>query len=121
MLYAIGRGFGLILLAFVLLLVFGCSSVSTDSPERNGGASAGSASVAIKGSAFNPESIEIEQGESVTWTNEDSLPHTVVGDGGMESDQLSQGDTYTKTFDEAGTFSYHCSIHPDMVGEVVVK
>ncbi|MGV8084197.1 MAG: cupredoxin family copper-binding protein [Coriobacteriia bacterium] len=122
MLRAIGAIAGVILLAIVLLLVFGCSSGSPgSSPSDGGGSSAGPGEVTIVDFAFDPVSIEIEKGESVTWTNEDAEPHTVSGDGGIDSSELGQGESYTKTFDSAGTFNYHCSLHPSMTGQVVVK
>ena len=75
----------------------------------------------MKNFAFSPDSVEIKVGETVTWTNEDAAAHTVTGDGGVDSGQLATGQTYSKTFDTAGTYAYHCSIHPAMTGTVVVK
>jgi plastocyanin len=57
----------------------------------------------------------------VTWTNNDSATHTITGDGGLDSGDVATGGTYSKTFDKAGTYKYHCSIHPTMTGEVVVQ
>ena len=70
--------------------------------------------VSIKNMAFNPAAIKIKKGTTVTWTNQDSIPHTVVetdGSTGPNSAYLSNGQTYTFTFNETGTFHYHCSIH----------
>jgi plastocyanin len=78
-------------------------------------------SVEIKNFAFDPETVTIAVGQTVTWTNQDSVVHTVVGDGGLDSGDLSKGDSYSKTFDTAGTFDYHCSIHPQMKGQVIVR
>lgn len=102
----------------------GTTGTSTSPPATSGGGttSGGTATdVAIKGFAFSPDSVDIAVGDSVTWTNDDSATHTVTGDGGIDSKNLAQGDSYTKTFDTAGTFSYHCSIHPSMTGTVIVK
>jgi plastocyanin len=79
-----------------------------------------SAAVAIKGYAFQPQSVTIDKGGSVTWTNQDSVVHDVKFSGGGSSD-LKQGGTYSKTFDKAGTFDYICEIHPTMKGTVTVK
>jgi len=79
------------------------------------------ASVEIKNFAFDPDTVTIKVGQTVTWTNQDSVVHTVTGDGGIESDNLSKGDSYSKTFDTEGTFDYHCSIHPSMKGQVIVE
>lgn len=76
--------------------------------------------VEIGGFAFSPATIEIELGDSVTWTNLDAAAHTVVGTG-IDSGDLAQGATFTKTFETAGTYDYHCSLHPSMTGVVVVK
>ena len=76
----------------------------------------------MKDMAFDPATVTIKAGESVTWTNEDSASHTVVGDNGeFESDSLSKGDTFSFTFDAAGTYAYHCSIHSSMKATVTVE
>jgi plastocyanin len=76
----------------------------------------------MKGLAFDPATVTISAGESVTWTNEDSAGHTVVADNGeFKSDTLGNGGSFSFTFDKAGTYPYHCSIHPSMKGTVVVQ
>lgn len=79
--------------------------------------------VEIKGFAFTPSEIKIKKGETVTWTNKDSAPHKVVSDSGNElgSQALSNGDTYSHTFSQTGTFGYHCAIHPSMKASVIVE
>ncbi len=116
----------LALLTFGLTALTGCGgSGSTGgggggtTPGGTGGG--GGATVTIKNFAFSPASVEIAVGETVTWTNEDSATHTVTGDDGIDSGSLAQGKTFTHTFASAGTFSYHCSIHPNMNGTVTVK
>lgn len=79
------------------------------------------ASVDIKNFAFEPKTVTIKLGQTVTWTNQDSAAHTVVGDGGIDSGDLSKGKSYSKTFDTEGAFNYHCSIHPQMKGQVIVE
>ena len=79
------------------------------------------ASVEIKNFAFEPKTVTIKVGQAVTWTNQDSAAHTVAGDGGIDSGDLSKGKSYSKTFDTEGTFDYHCSIHPQMKGQVIVQ
>jgi plastocyanin len=82
-------------------------------------------SVEIKDFAFEPKTVTIRLGQTVTWTNQDSAAHTVVGDGGIDSGidsgDLSKGKSYSKTFDTEGTLDYHCSIHPQMKGQVIVQ
>jgi plastocyanin len=75
----------------------------------------------IEGFAFNPGTIEISAGTTVTWTNNDSAPHTVTAEGGaFQSGRLNQGDTFSFTFDEPGTYTYYCEFHPNMSGTVIV-
>ena len=84
-------------------------------PETEG------ASVDIKGFAFDPKTVTVKVGQTVTWTNQDSVTHTVTGDGGIDSGDLSKGKSYSKTFDAEGTFDYHCTPHPQMTGKVIVE
>lgn len=78
--------------------------------------------VAIENFTFTPASITIKKGTSVTWTNKDATQHSVIGDtgNGPSGGLLAQGKTYSFTFNEAGTFSYHCGPHPNMTGKVTV-
>ncbi|MEU0877557.1 cupredoxin family copper-binding protein [Lentzea sp. NPDC005914] len=81
-------------------------------------------SVEIMGYAFQPASLTINVGDTVTWTNHDTAPHNVVVTDGPEkftSPNLQQGQTYTFTFTKSGTYSYYCSIHPDMKASVTVN
>lgn len=82
---------------------------------------AGPDAVDIDGFAFAPATLTVPVGSTVTWTNEDDDPHTVVADGGaFRSQALTKGGVYSFTFPVAGTFDYDCSIHPFMRGTVVV-
>lgn len=78
--------------------------------------------VAIQNMAFGPAVISVKKGTKVTWTNQDSTSHTVTSDSGttMNSQSLSNGDTYSVTFDTVGTFTYHCKFHSNMTGTVTV-
>ncbi len=69
---------------------------------------------------FFPAQVTIAKGGTVTWTQKDSDPHTVTGDG-FSSGKLSQRQTYSHTFNEAGTYDYWCTIHSSMRGKVIVK
>jgi plastocyanin len=78
--------------------------------------------VAIKDFDYAPGTITVKKGTTVTWTNEDSVAHTVTGEnGGPDSELLDQGQSYSFTFNEAGTFEYFCKPHPNMVGSVIVE
>ncbi|MCC6790150.1 MAG: cupredoxin family copper-binding protein [Thermomicrobiales bacterium] len=72
--------------------------------------------------AFNPGTIEIAAGTTVTWTNTDSVPHTVSQTGGgFESGKLDQGQRFSFTFDEPGPYEYFCQYHPNMTGTIIVS
>jgi plastocyanin len=92
------------------------------SPEAGGTSASTAAAVEIKGFAFNPPSIEVTAGTTVTWTNNDQAPHTATQDGGgFQSDKIDPGSSFSFTFDTPGTYEYHCEYHPNMHGTVVVK
>jgi plastocyanin len=76
--------------------------------------------VHIKGLAFNPEEITIRAGESVTWSNEDTDHHHLVG-GPISSPELAKGEHYTLQFNEPSEVSYKCTIHTYMEGKVIVQ
>jgi len=70
-----------------------------------------------------PGDITVKKGTTVTWTNNDSSPHSVNetdSQTGPDSGDLNAGDKYSFTFDNTGTFKYRCDIHPEMLGTVTV-
>ncbi len=85
-------------------------------------------SVAIQNFAFVPPSVTVPTGTMVIWTNQDSAPHTIVSDATptfslgaiFMSNQLGMGQTFSYTFNNPGTYLYHCGIHPFMKGTVTV-
>ena len=99
----------------------------TNSPASSNSTSTSSnteaAKVDIKDFSFGPAKLEVKKGTTVTWTNADSVSHTVTSDSGdgPNSELIEQGDSFSFTFDKAGTFKYHCTPHPQMTGEIVVK
>jgi plastocyanin len=83
---------------------------------------AADSAVTIAGFAFDPATVTIQDGDSVTWTNQDSVAHTATaGHGSFDTGPIANGASDTVTFDTAGTFAYICSIHPQMTGSVVVE
>jgi hypothetical protein len=71
--------------------------------------------------SFVPQAATINPGTTVTWTNNDSVTHTVTSDSGIfNSGSLAPGQSFSFTFPSAGTFTYHCTIHPYMTGSIVV-
>ncbi|MHB8088165.1 MAG: cupredoxin domain-containing protein [Anaerolineaceae bacterium] len=78
--------------------------------------------VEIEDFAYLSAAITIKVGTTVTWTNKDSVRHTVSSDTGLfESGLFGKGESFSHTFTEAGTFTYHCAPHPYMKGTVIVE
>ena len=78
--------------------------------------------VQIADFAFAPPSITVAAGSTVIWTNGDSAGHTVTADdGSFTSETIANGTTFSQAFPDAGTFAYHCAIHPAMTATVVVE
>jgi len=102
-----------------------CSGSSSSMAMGGGGSTGPSAppthtnQVSITNFAFAPASINVAAGTTVTWTNGDSVQHDISASG-FTSPVLNQGDTYSHTFSQPGTYTYICSIHPFMHGTVVV-
>jgi len=117
----------------------GNNNNQTETPQSNStgtGSQPQTYDISIKNLAFNPSMLTINVGDTVVWTNEDGATHTVTSDSGSELDSgtlagkssggyytpPSAGGTYSHTFTTAGTFAYHCNIHPSMMkGTIVVE
>jgi plastocyanin len=101
----------------------GDATATVEETTESGGASGGSTAedVEIVEFAYQPEPVVVEVGGAVTWTNEDTAPHTATADdGSFETETLAKGKSEAISFDEAGTFPYFCAIHPTMHGTVEV-
>jgi amicyanin len=92
-------------------------------PEPAAAASADAkAEVKIDNFKFGPEALTIAAGTTVTWTNRDDIPHTVVSTTGeFKSKVLDTDEKFSFTFAKAGTYEYFCSVHPKMTGKVIVQ
>ncbi|HET7094553.1 MAG TPA: cupredoxin domain-containing protein [Thermomicrobiales bacterium] len=78
--------------------------------------------VAIRDFAFDPASLEIAVGATVTWRNDGAAPHTATAaDGAFDTGQIDPGQQATATFDQPGSFAYRCAFHPNMEGTIVVR
>jgi plastocyanin len=88
--------------------------------KRRTARAAADGSVRIVNFKFSPKTISVNVGDRVTWTNSDSAPHTATDSGNFDTGTLNRGESGSATFDEAGTFSYICTIHPSMEGTVRV-
>jgi plastocyanin len=132
--------FRIIAATFLLALLIGCGSSSPSSPSPTPSPAPSpvpsptpspTAGVAVSiprgasgltTTAFAPNPIAVSVGGTVTWTNNDSVTHTSTADGGAwNSGSIAPGATFSRTFSSAGTFQYHCMIHPGMVGTVNVQ
>lgn len=83
---------------------------------------ASAAEVRIAEHRYAPETITVPRGATVRWVNEDDDPHTVTSDGdAFASPGLDRREAWTFTFAAAGTYAYHCALHPTMTGTVVVR
>ena len=86
--------------------------------------SSGAAPSAVKidNFTFGPANLAIAAGTTVTWTNKDDVPHTVVSDDKLfKSKALDTDDKFSYTFTKPGTYSYFCSVHPKMIAKIVVQ
>jgi len=78
--------------------------------------------VKIDNFSFGPATLTVPVGTSVTWTNRDDIPHTVVStEAAFKSKVLDTDEKFAYTFGKAGTYPYFCSIHPKMTGKVIVQ
>ena len=126
--------FRFVLAACVLALAAACGSSSpsaptTFNPSPTPSPTPGTNTVVIPSgaqnlgtSAFNPNPIMVSVGATVTWTNSDTIAHTATSNtGAFDSGLIGAGGQFSFTFQSAGTFPYHCTIHPGMMGSVVVQ
>ncbi|MGZ8897765.1 MAG: cupredoxin domain-containing protein [Halobacteriota archaeon] len=96
-------------------------SPSAGTAAASSTASPGAQTVVISGFSFQPAALTVQRGASVTWRNDDSVAHRVVSDtNAFSSSDLNQGNTYTHQFSQAGSYPYHCGIHPSMTGTITV-
>jgi plastocyanin len=114
------------LLACAALGMVGAGCGGDDDDDGGGGSAGGGgggAQVTMKDIKFDPSDVTVKAGDTVTWTNEDSVGHDVTGDDFKSGDPggIAGGDTFEHTFDEAGTFKYVCTVHPGMEGAVKVE
>jgi len=100
------------------------SSNGSSSSQSGSSESTSGEQVSIKDYTYGPENLTVKKGTTVTWTNEDSVGHTVTVDdpsnGGPESELFGKGETFSYTFDEVGEFPYFCQPHTYMKASVTV-
>jgi plastocyanin len=116
------RIFGLA--AALMLLQTGATALVAKSAPAETAAPAATVEVKIDNFSFGPATLTVAPGTTVTWTNRDDIPHTVVSTDdpkAFKSKVLDTDEKFSYTFTKAGTFAYFCSVHPKMTGTVVVK
>ena len=120
----------------IVVLVFASIAAAQSSPDQNSNpgqgqspSSSGQAdpaqntnlTVSIHDHAFDPAQLSVAPKTTVTWVNNDTVAHTATADDGLfDSGALQPGESYSVWFDGAGQVAYHCTIHPDMKGSLVV-
>ena len=77
--------------------------------------------VTIDNFTFSPAEMKVKVGDTVTWTNHDDIPHTVVSAGKFRSKTLDTDNSFSFTFTAAGDYKYFCSLHPHMSGTIKVE
>ena len=86
-----------------------------NAPQASAGA------ISIDNFTFTPPELKLKVGDTVTWTNHDDIPHTVVSAGKFRSKAMDTDNTFTFSFTAAGDYKYFCSLHPHMTGTIKVE
>jgi plastocyanin len=108
---------------FLLVVLFAIAGLACGgSPPAAPTATSAPSGVSLDIQNRTHQDVEVRLGTTVTWTNRDSVPHTATArDGQWKSGRLSQGQSFSHTFSQAGNFEYFCEVHPSMVGRVTVR
>ncbi|HEU5453532.1 MAG TPA: cupredoxin family copper-binding protein [Terriglobales bacterium] len=97
-----------------VLLLHPARAISEDKPAAP--------EVKIDNFTFGPMELTVPVNSTVTWVNKDDIPHTVVAtDGAFKSRALDTDQKFSFKFEKAGTYTYYCSVHPKMLGKIVVQ
>jgi plastocyanin len=106
----------LVIPALAAMLIFAVPpALANDQPPA-------AADVKIDNFSFTPQELTVAVGTTVTWTNRDDIPHTVVStDGLFKSKARDTDEKFSYTFTKAGTYTYFCSLHPKMTGKIIVQ
>ena len=115
-------------LLVIFVLISGCTTTTTTRPAEPTPATTTAQisteqQINIKDFNFVPNIAEVPMGTTVTWVNDDNVPHTITSvSGSFDSGSIAPGKTYSYKFDQAGTFEYSCTNHPSMPhGKVIVR
>ena len=118
------RSVSVAVLIAVAVLGIGAWSVGAKSPGAAAQQKADAPEVKIDNFSFGPSTLAVSVGTTVTWTNRDDIPHTVVSSDDpkvFKSKVLDTDEKFSFKFEKAGTYPYFCSIHPKMTAKVIVQ
>lgn len=111
-----------VLIILGLLGAVSCSALSESSLTPSPTQAVTNSLVIMKNLKYSPSTITISVGTTVNWVNQESLSHTITSDTELfDSGVMSEGESYSFTFNEKGTFQYHCTLHSGMRGTVIVQ
>jgi plastocyanin len=109
-------------LFFVVPLAVAALLMLAPAPANSEGAKTQPPEIAVDNFTFTPATLTVPVNSTVIWVNKDDIPHVIASDGGLfKSKALDTDDKYSYTFTKPGTYAYYCSIHPKMVGKVIVQ
>jgi plastocyanin len=104
------RGLGKLAIAAMLWICLGAAHACAEDTA-----------ITIDNFTFSPAELTVKVGTTVTWTNHDDIPHTIVSAGKFRSKALDTDDKFSFTFTAAGDYKYFCSLHPHMTGTIKVE
>jgi plastocyanin len=100
-----------------VLLLLGSGSAAGAAPTAS---ASKSVTVSMKNFSFKPATVHISKGDRVVWANLDGVRHTATKAGSFDTGKIKSGKAVAVKFGAKGTYRYHCSLHPEMIGKVVV-
>lgn len=109
---------------FITAVILGIAALGAQNPVVAAQQKPQNAEVKIDNFSFGPASLTVSVGSTVTWSNRDDIPHTVVSSDDpkvFKSKVLDTDEKFSFTFTKAGTYAYFCSVHPKMTGKVIVQ
>jgi plastocyanin len=124
---AMNRTLSTLVLTGAVAFAASCGSSNSNPPTSPTPTNTSTAVTVVSGArtlgsnAYSPNPVTITHGGTVTWTNMDTIAHTATSDSGVFNGSLPAGGQFSYTFPNAGTYTYHCTIHPGMVASVVVQ
>ena len=114
---------GLLAAVVALCGLWSCSSSTSPYGSNSAGNTTSTPNTVVMASmSFGPLSLTVAKGTTVTWRNDDGVAHTATSDSGdWDTGNIPPGGSKSVTFSTAGSFNYHCTVHPMMTGKIVVQ